>query len=228
MNKTKTMIFGEKNVGSIVKVEGTDIENVERFTYLGSNFTFDLDGEAEVKTRLAKAFAALKALDKIWRSSAIKIHTKMQVLNTTIFSTALYGCETWVYNASIRRRILAFESKCYRKILRIKWTQKLTNEEIFERVGRTETILQKAIRRKLNLFGHIARMGEDRKLKMMVFGIVEGKNKRGRPHREWTDDIEDWCRHPLQKLFHMAQDRHGWRVMIELVLDAYEHIAHGE
>jgi len=152
----------------------------------------------------------------------------MKVLNTTIFSTALYGCETWVFTSAMRRRILAFENKCYRKILRIKWTQKITNEEVFQRVGRTETILQKAVRRKLSLFGHIARMGDDRKLKTLVFGIMEGNNRRGRPHREWTDDVEDWCGEPLQKLFHLAQDKYGWRKRIKLALDTYEHTAPGD
>ena len=51
--------------------------------------------------------------------------------------------------------------------------------------------MQKAIRRKMGLFGHIARMSDDRKLKAVVFGVMDGKNKRGRPHTEWTDDIED-------------------------------------
>jgi len=192
IKKTKTMIFGVKTSDPIVKVEGIQIENVESFTYLGSNFTFDLDGETEVKTRLARAYTALKSMDKIWKSSTIKLTTKMRVLNTTIFSTALYGCETWVYTAAIKRRILAFENKCYRKILRIRWTQKITNEEIFRRVDRSETILQKAMRRKLGLFGHIARMTDDRKLKTLVFGIMDGTNKKGRPHREWREDIEDW------------------------------------
>ena len=59
----------------------------------------------------------------------------------------------------------------------------------------------------MSLFGHVARMGEDRKLKKVMSGVLEGKNKRGRPHREWVDDIEDWSEDALQKLYHLAQDR---------------------
>ena len=76
-------------------------------------------------------------------------------------------------------------------------------------MDRTETILQKAMRRKLGLFGHIARMTDDRKLKTLVFGIMNGTNKKGRPHREWREDIEAWCEDSLQNLFHLAQDRRG-------------------
>jgi len=72
--------------------------------------------------------------------------------------------------------------------MRLKWTQKITNDTTFSRVDRKETVLQKAMRRKMGLFGHIARMGDDRKLKTVIFGVMEpimgGKNKRGRPHRE--------------------------------------------
>src|SRR6218665_1747585 len=113
--------------------------------------------------------------------------------------------------AKIRRMLLAFESKCYRRIMRVKLTQKITNDTIFSRVDRKETILQKAIRCK-NRFGHVARMGDDRKLKIVMFGVMEGKNKRGRPHREWVDGIEDWGKDTLQKLYHLAQERDEWRL----------------
>src|SRR3984885_183702 len=141
----------------------------------------NLDDKAEIKTRLAKAYTILGTLDKIWRSSTITMPTKMKILNTTVFSTALYGCETWTLTAEIRRRILAFESKCYRRILRVKWTEKITNDTIFQRVNRKETILQKVIKRKMNLFGHIARMGDDRKLKTLVFGVMEERTEEEDP-----------------------------------------------
>jgi len=68
--------------------------------------------------------------------------------------------------------------------MRVKWTLIITNDTIFSRVDNKETILQKAIRRKMSRFGHVTRMGDDRKLKTVMFGIMEEKNKRGRPHRE--------------------------------------------
>ena len=76
-------------------------------------------------------------------------------------------------------------------------------------MDRKETIMQKAKRRKLSLFGNFARMGDDRKLKTSLFCVMEGKNKRGRAHREWADDIEDWGEDTLQKLYQLAQDGDG-------------------
>src|ERR1700733_8422970 len=95
IGKTKMMIFGGNKTEPTIEVDGHIIENVERFTYLGSNFECNLDDKAEIKTRLAKAYTILGTLDNIWRSSTITMPTKMKILNTTVFSTALYGCETW-------------------------------------------------------------------------------------------------------------------------------------
>jgi len=107
-------------------VEGYAIENVDRFTYLGSNLTHNIDNEGEIRTRLAKAYSTLGAIDKLWRSSTIKMPAKMKILTTTVFSTALNGCETWTFTVKIRRMLLAFERKCYQRIMRVKWTQKIT------------------------------------------------------------------------------------------------------
>src|SRR6218665_2761140 len=114
-----------------------------RFTYPGSNLrpTHNLDIEGEIRTRLEKAYSTLRALDKLWRSSNIKMPTQMKILDTTVFCTALYGCETWTFTTIIRRMLPALKSKCYRRIMRVKRTQKITNDIIFIRVDRKETIL---------------------------------------------------------------------------------------
>jgi hypothetical protein len=222
-DKTKTMVFGDKDITQRVMVEGIHLENVERFTYLGSSMTFDLDCKSEIKIRIAKGTAVLKAMEKIWKSRAIRIKTKLEVLKTCVFSSMLYACETWVLTKDSQRRVLAFERKCYRKILRIGWTQKINNDEVYKRVDMTENLMQKIIQRKLKLFGHICRMKDDRKIKTLMFGIMEGNKTRGRPHREWTDDIVDWCGEDLQHLGHAAQDRLNWRNIVKKASDTYGH-----
>jgi len=79
----------------------------------------------------------------------------------------------------------------------------------------------------LSLFGHVARMGDDRKLKTVIFEVMEGKNKRGRPHR-MGGRHKGWGEDTLQKLYYFGADyRDGWRRKIKLTLEAYEHDAHG-
>ena len=219
--KTKILVFGEKDYSKKLAIDGNQLENVEKFTYLGSNMTYDLDNRKEVWTRIAKSIAALKAMDKIWKSKSIKMETKKKVLQTCIFSVVLYGCESWTITKEIEQRLLTFERKCYRKILGIDWTQKVTNAELYKRIRQKENIMQKLIGRKLRLFGHICRMKDDRKIKTLMFGRMEGTNRRGRPHREWLDDITRWGRASLQELSHAAMDRGRWRSLMKMAVDTY-------
>ena len=160
-------------------------------------------------------------MDKIWKSKSIKMETKKKVLQTCIFSVVLYGCESWTITKEIEQRLLTFERKCYRKILGIDWTQKVTNAELYKRIRQKENIMQKLIGRKLRLFGHICRMKDDRKIKALMFGRMEGTNRRGRPHREWLDDITRWGRASLQELSHAAMNRGRWRSLMKMAVDTY-------
>jgi len=133
-DKTKMMVFGDEQISSKICIDGIELENVKKFTYLGSNMTYDLDYSKEIAVRIAKAMANLKALDKIWKSKAITLETKLSILKTCVFSTMLYSCETWTVTKRCKSRIPSFERKCYWKILRIGWTQKITNEELYRKI----------------------------------------------------------------------------------------------
>jgi len=87
--------------------------------------------------------------------------------------------------------LMAFEMKCYRRTLHIHWQQKITNIEIRQRLGIKKNVMQLIMERKLKLFWHIWRMDDNRLVKNVVFGIIDGLNRRGRPRREWMDDIKD-------------------------------------
>src|SRR6218665_221634 len=119
-----------------------------------------------MRTRLAKATAALKAMEKVWKSRSIEIHveTKKRVLQACVFSILLYGCEAWVVTKEIEKGIMAFERKCYRKILRIGWTQKVKNNDLYGQIQLKENIMQKLIGRKLGLWAHMqnAQQQEDK------------------------------------------------------------------
>ena len=111
----------------------------------------------------------------------------------------LYGCETWTVTKPCESRILSFERKCYRKILRIGWTQKVTNEKLYRKIQLAETLLQKVIQRKLRIFGHICRMNDSRK----------------------------WCGATLQELSHAALNRQRWAAIVRMASDTKGHWAHG-
>ena len=110
-------------------------------------------------------------------------------------SSALYGCEAWVVTRAIEQRIMSFERKHYRKLLKVRCTQNVTNTDLYSRIILKENIMQKLIGRKLRLFGHICSMHKNRRIKELMLGRIEGANRRGRPPREWLDDITKWARH---------------------------------
>ena len=115
--------------------------------------------------------------------------------------------------------LLAFEMKCYRRILHIRWQQRITNVEVRRRVGNSRNIIQRIVERKLSLFGHICRMGDLRLVECVVFGMMDGKTRRGRPSREWLDDTREWCQMDIYTLSRMAQDRTQWRETVRRALD---------
>ena len=87
--------------------------------------------------------------------------------------------------------------------------------------------MQRMIERKMNFFGHICRMQDERLIKQVVLGIMDGKNKRGRPKRRWTDDLADWCNKVICNLYTLAMDRKKWTHLVKYVVDTNGHWAHG-
>ena len=87
-----------------------------------------------------------------------------------------------------------------------------------KRTGTSISIVQRIIERKLNFFGHICRMQDDRLLKQAVFGIMDGKNKRGRPKRRWMDDLVDWCNKDISTLHRLAMNRRKWSHFVKYVM----------
>ena len=227
VEKTKTMTFGSKTMAKGIKIQDEEIENVTEFVYLGSLLTWDNDCTREITTRIAKAKGVMAGLNSIWNSKKISYRTKTNVLKTCVFSTVLYACETWTMNKKDRAKILAFEMYCYRRILHITWTMKVTNKEVRRRLDIRGDIMQSIMRRKLSLFGHICRMDDGRKIKTVMLGSMDGGNRRGRPCREWADDIRDWCGKDIHSLSLLAQDRDGWRSVVQCALDTYGPSAHG-
>jgi hypothetical protein len=213
-NKTKIMVFGDRNPGNSIQVTGETIEIVEKFEYLGSLLTWDNNCSEEIKRRIGKATGAMASLKHIWNSKKLKIDNKLKLLKTCVFRVLLYASETWTLKETDNKKLLAFEMKCYRRILRINWRDMIRNEDIRKRISKEETIIDTIRKRKLGLFGHICRMNDNRLIKHILFSKMDGKSRRGRPCREWLDDITEWCQRSGHDLFHLAQDRRAWKNLI--------------
>ena len=111
-------------------IDGETVETFTKFKYLGAIFTSKGDDSTEVTRRICIAKKATVALSKIWKDKNISLDSKKRVLQTLVFPIASYGAECWVLKASDKKRLESFEMWCYRRVLRISWTEKITNEEV--------------------------------------------------------------------------------------------------
>ena len=108
-----------------------------------------------------------------------------------IFPVAIYGCEAWTISKTVEKKITSFKMKCYRKILRISWTERKTNASVLEQLGvKAPQLLHLIKKQKISYFGHIKRHNTLEKL--FLEGTCEGRRGRGRPRRRWTQDIGEW------------------------------------
>ena len=200
-------------------MNGERLEAVDSFKYLGATITEDGRSVAEVKIRLATATSAMSRLSKMWRSKEISFPSKMKLFRSLVLSILLYGCESWTLTAELERRIEAFETKSYRRMLGISWFQHKTNEyvlnKVFSLAGPQEPLLSIVKRRKLSWFGHTTR--HDSLSKTILQGTLEGKRKRGRQRKCWMDNIKDWTQMNMAQLLKKANDRPGWRELSSAV-----------
>ena len=210
--KTKIMKTDKTTQEVHVTIENETIENVEQFQYLGALINGNGDDTQEIKRRLAMGLDRLAKLQKLWKGSHRE--TQLRIIRSCVFPTATYGCETWILNMAVRKKINAFEMKCYRKMMKIPWTEKRTNESITQELKVEKGwLLNFVIRQKLKYFGHIKRhQGLE---KTILEGRINGKRERGRPHRRWIEDITDTYKKSATEIGRLAENRVQYRVLVK-------------
>ncbi|KAI5726285.1 hypothetical protein M8J77_026528 [Diaphorina citri] len=217
MKKTKVMCVSKKeNKRMNVIINGEKLDQVEKYKYLGAEITTDGRCETEIIKRInltKRAFWNHKDLMK----SGVNIHTKLRLLKTYMFSVFSYGSEAWTINKQMSDRITSLENWCYRRMLKISWTEKISNVEVLRRIQKRKFELLTMIKkRKLRYAGHILRGSNGTLLPKIIEGRIEGKRDRGRQRRTWMDDIKEWTNIPTYgAIKRLAQDRAKWREMIE-------------
>ena len=151
----------------------------------------------------------LKDMKKVWKGNNEK--TKLKFLKSLIFPIATYGSETWSISKEAEKKINAFELRCYRRILRIPWTDKRTNVSVLHQIGNNQEdwLLNNIVRQRLKFFGHVKR--HDCLERDIYEGIIEGKRGRGRPRRRWSQDISDRLQSTITDAGRRAQDRAAFR-----------------
>ena len=136
------------------EIDGETVETVSDFNFLGSKITADGDCSQEIKIHLLLGRKVMTNLDSIFKSRDITLSTKVRLVKAMVFPVVMYGCESWTVKKAERRRIDAFELWCWRRLLRVPWTARRSNQSILKEISSGCSLEGLILKLKLQHFGH--------------------------------------------------------------------------
>ena len=136
------------------EIEGETVETVSYFIFLGSKVTADGDCSREIKRRLLLGRKVMTNLDSVLKSRNITLPTMVHLVKAMVFPVVMYGCETWSIKKAEHRRIDAFELWCWRRLLRVPWTARRSNQSILKEIRPECSLVGVMLKLKLQYFGH--------------------------------------------------------------------------
>ena len=209
-----------------ISIDGTKLNAVTKFTYLGSTLSNSVAIDDEADARIAKASSAFGRLkDKVWERRGIRVETKLKVYSAVVLPSLLYGCETWTVYSRHVKKLNHFHLTCLRKIMKIRWEDKVPDTEVLAKADTVSihTLLAKA---RLRWAGHVVRMSDVRLPKKLFYSeLHEGKRSVGCPKKRFKDgikatlkdfDIDPACWEES------AKDRGMWRSLVRKGAAIYE------
>ena len=221
--KTKIMRINTTNTDPI-KLRNEDLEEVEEFTYLGSKVNTTGGTDNDIKIRICKARTAFNLLKKVWNTRQISRNTKIKIFNSNVKAVLLYGSETWRTTVALERTIQSFINRCLRRILKIHWPDRISNQDLWKVTNQLPPPMQ-IKKRKWTWIGHQLRKDPGNITRQALRWNPQGKRKRGRPRNSWRRSVEDEMKaagYSWQSMTQHAQNRVRWRKIVSGLYSAKE------